>query len=97
MKRKRRSEQEIAPGVVAEIAFSLLIFFFIAISITEDQGILVKLPPMDPPVVQTDSENVLHVLVNSSNHYMVYGKLVELEEIQEKIKRVVMNASGLER
>lgn len=78
-------------GAIADIGFLLLIFFMVATSIVEDQGILVELPQWDAPIIEAGSENVLSIMVNADNNYMVEGEIIELSGIEAAVMDFVMN------
>ena len=90
---KSRISQVAQPnqGAIADIAFLLLIFFMVATSIVEDQGILVELPKWDAPIVEAGSDNVLSIKVNADNRYMVDGEVSDLSRISPAVVRFVMN------
>lgn len=60
----------------ADIAFLLLIFFLLATTIPEEQGVLTRLPPWDdhPIAVEISAERVLSVKLNASGELLVAGK-----------------------
>ena len=65
---------EINAGSMADIAFLLLIFFLVTTQISEDKGLLVKLPPWStepPPDFKANSRNLYSVLVNAQNQLLV--------------------------
>lgn len=82
----------ISSGAMADIAFLLLIFFFVSTTIEEEQGILVKLPPYEfekaPPI---PSKNVFNVLVNSANQLMVEQKLLPIDQLQPRMTEFILN------
>jgi biopolymer transport protein ExbD len=85
-------KSEISAGAMADIAFLLLVFFFVCATITEDKGILVKLPPYDiappPPVAK---RNVFNILVNAQNQTMVEGQIVPVASIADQMKEFILN------
>lgn len=89
---KKLGKSEISTGAMADIAFLLLVFFFVCTTITEDEGILVKLPPYDiappPPIAQ---KNVFHILVNAHNQTMVEGQIVRVGNISDQMKEFILN------
>lgn len=71
-------------GSMADIAFLLLIFFLVATTIDQDQGLLRKLPP-DIPAEKSPQKkrNVLMVRVNSNNDVQVNGEVVLIEDLKD--------------
>ena len=69
---------------MADIAFLLLIFFLVATTIDQDQGLLRKLPP-DIPAEKSPQKkrNVLMVRVNSNNDVQVNGEVVLIEDLKD--------------
>ena len=83
-KKTRRDAPAVNAGSMADIAFLLLIFFLVTTTIAEDQGVLVKLPQYseDPvPPTQTSDENVLTVIVNSSDELLVEDRPASVGEL----------------
>ena len=70
-------------GSMADIAFLLLIFFLVTTTIQEDKGVLVKLPIWDDePITQPlDENNVLTVIVNSSDQLLIEEKSASIDQI----------------
>jgi len=70
-------------GSMADIAFLLLIFFLVTTTIQEDKGVLVRLPVWDdePIDLQIPQENVLTVIVNSSDKLLIEDKPATIEQI----------------
>lgn len=82
-KKTRRESPAVNAGSMADIAFLLLIFFLVTTTIQEDKGVLVKLPiwddePISEPI---NEENVLTVIVNSSNKLLIENKPATIEQI----------------
>ena len=97
-KGKRRQAPEINASSMADIAFLLLIFFLVTTEIVEDQGILVKLPPIPEDIeevkIQIAPRNLFFVLVNKDNDLLVRGEQLEVAQLREKAKEFIMNPAG---
>lgn len=80
-------------GSMADIAFLLLIFFLVATTIEQDQGLLRKLPPKitDTTPTKQVKRNVLSVWVNSNNLISVNDKLTSIEELRAVCKGFIDN------
>lgn len=97
MARKTRSAPEINAGSMADIAFLLLIFFLVTTTISEDKGVLVKLPPWSnepPPEMKLNERNVFSVLVNANNQLLVRKKPLPIEKLREDAKNFIMNPNN---
>ena len=81
---RQRLTNEVNAGSMADIAFLLLIFFLVATTITEDTGILVKLPPWDDTMdpIDVNQDHVLTILVNHENHIFAEGQTTEIKHIK---------------
>lgn len=93
-KGKSRMSSEINAGSMADIAFLLLIFFLVTTQISEDRGILVKLPPWSnepPPDMKLNSRNVWSVLVNANNELLVRGEPLDINQLRQKTKDFIAN------
>ena len=94
MSTKRRLSNEINAGSMADIAFLLLIFFLVTTTISEDKGILVKLPPYTnepPPIVPIHENNVLNILINADNQLLVRGLPLAIDLLKAQTKNFVAN------
>ena len=91
--RKRRSNNSINAGSMADIAFLLLIFFLVTTSILEDKGIMVRLPPWteeaEPP--DLNPKNLLIVSINSNNELFVRDGRTDISQLQAKAREFILN------
>lgn len=93
-KKNHRMANEINAGSMADIAFLLLIFFLVTTQISEDKGLLVKLPPWSdtpPEDFKANSRNIYSVLVNAQNQLLVRGQPMDIERLRENTKIFISN------
>ena len=93
-KERRKNDNTINAGSMADIAFLLLIFFLVTTTIAEDQGILVQLPRWDNqkiPPSQIKNRNVLNILVNGKNELLVEKETAIIADLRERTKRFISN------
>ena len=79
---------------MADIAFLLLIFFLVTTTISEDKGVLVKLPPWSnepPPELRLNERNVYSVLVNAQNQLLVRKRPMNISKLRDDAKDFIMN------
>ena len=90
---KKRATPEINASSMADIAFLLLIFFLVTVTMDVDTGITRKLPPPveDNSSVDFNQRNIFEVLVNSANMLLVEGKPGNLETLKEETKNFFLN------
>lgn len=93
---KIRVAPEINAGSMADIAFLLLIFFLVTVTMDVDTGITRKLPP---PVeneedIEIKQRNIFEILVNSANMLLVEGKEGNLSTLKEDTKNFFMNPTN---
>ena len=89
---RRRIENSVNAGSMADIAFLLLIFFLVTTTIVMDKGIRVKLPPYDlEPVVSPPTKNVLSVKINLYDELLVEGNQISINELRTLTKSFIMN------
>ena len=98
-KKRRKKDEPINAGSMADIAFLLLIFFLVTTTIVEDKGILVQLPPWidEPPILVTvNTDNILNVLVNGKNELLVENERAEIYDLRERTKEFITNPQKLD-
>jgi biopolymer transport protein ExbD len=93
---QKTSGNRLDAGAMADIAFLLLIFFLVATSIMDDQGLLVRLPPYEdtPPIEEYADRNVLVVKLNGNDEMMVEGRIMPVEELCQITKDFILNPQG---
>jgi biopolymer transport protein ExbD len=97
MASKRRLTNEINAGSMADIAFLLLIFFLVTTTISEDKGILVKLPtytPEPPPIMDYHERNVFSVFINANNELLVRNQLSSVDKLKQDAKIFIINPNN---
>ena len=90
---KQRETPEINASSRADIAFLLLIYFLVTVTMDVDTGITRKLPPPveDDTEVNFNQRNIFEVLVNSANMLLVEGKEGNLATLKEDTKNFFLN------
>lgn len=94
MATRHRPNNEINAGSMADIAFLLLIFFLVTTTISEDKGILVKLPPWNPDqpdVADVKQRNVYSVLINANNDLLVRKAPMDIKDLKSNVKNFILN------
>jgi biopolymer transport protein ExbD len=91
---KRRFDNQLNAGSMADIAFLLLIFFLVTTTIEMDKGIMVKLPRWDPNVIKepVSENNILTIKINSTNKIFVEGEPGNIEKLKDQAKEFIMNS-----
>ena len=92
----KRKVQEINASSMADIAFLLLIFFLVTITMSVDKGLSRRLPPPLPPNmekkdVEVNKRNILVILINSNNQLMVQGEPLDVRELKDRAKEFILN------
>ncbi len=93
----KRETPEINAGSMADIAFLLLIFFLVTVTMDVDTGITRKLPPpVENPDedMQINQRNVFEILINSANMLLVEGKPGDLNTLKDETKNFFLNPSN---
>jgi len=94
MATRHRPNNEINAGSMADIAFLLLIFFLVTTTISEDKGILVKLPPWapdQPEPTDVKQRNVYSVLINANNELLVRKVPMDIKDLKSNVKNFILN------
>jgi len=91
--RNNREVPEINAASMADIAFLLLIFFLVTVTMDVDTGITRKLPPPveDNSSVDFNQRNIFEILVNSANMLLVEGKPGNLLTLKDETKKFFLN------
>ena len=90
--KNHRSYERLNAGSMADIAFLLLIFFFVATTIVSDSGLLVKLPPYDPATfTNPPDKNVLAIKINASNEILIEGTVARIEDLKDRAVHFISN------
>ncbi len=90
--KNHRTYEKLNAGSMADIAFLLLIFFFVATTIVSDKGILVKLPPyITDNHVTPPGKNVLSIKINADNEILIEGTPARIEELKERTVQFISN------
>lgn len=81
-------------GSMADIAFLLLIFFLVTTTISQEEGLTLKLPP-EPEQLQSQKmhdRNVFKILINSQNQFLIEGEAASnLTGLNERLKAFILN------
>jgi biopolymer transport protein ExbD len=93
---KSKALPEINASSMADIAFLLLIFFLVTVTMDVDTGITRKLPPPveDNSTVDFNQRNIFEILVNSQNMLLVEGKPGNLETLKDETKHFFLNPNN---
>lgn len=83
---KKRNSNSVSTGSMADIAFLLLIFFFVSTNIFNEKGIQMKLPKYHPVSVEKPKhfDHVVDLIINGEGQ-MMYEKRYIASEKYEKI------------
>ncbi|NMM50708.1 ExbD/TolR family protein [Marinigracilibium pacificum] len=92
---RKRMQQEVNAGSMADIAFLLLIFFLVTTQINADKGLQLKLPPKvveeieDAPI---PDRNLFKILLNSGDQLFVEGDVLSNpEELNDLVYEFINN------
>lgn len=81
-------------GSMADIAFLLLVFFMVTMTIESETGLIRKLPPDEEFTGQIKERNVLNVFVNDRDEIMTDSRLVNVDELQDIAKHFILNPNN---
>lgn len=86
--RTSRNQATINAGSMADIAFLLLLFFLVATTISQEKGIVRKLPDPCPAGQDCNANiaerNVLHILINEKGELLINNEIAALATVKEK-------------
>jgi len=90
---KRRFDNQVNAGSMADIAFLLLTFFLVTTTIEMDKGIMVKLPPWKEDSITTHvpPKNLLTIRINKANKLLVENEFVNIKKLKAQTKEFIMN------
>ena len=83
--RSKKTAPEVNAGSMADIAFLLLIFFLVTTTITSENGIKRKLPPICEAkdcIADIYERNILRITLNGRQEIMVEEVLVSIENLK---------------
>ena len=86
--RPSRVPSTINAGSMADIAFLLLLFFLVSTTISQEKGIVRKLPEkcLTADCNATIAErNILELHINEAGELLVHKEVITLSELQEKV------------
>ncbi|MCB0707466.1 MAG: biopolymer transporter ExbD [Saprospiraceae bacterium] len=96
--RKHRRLPDAPTGSMADIAFLLLIFFFLTTTILNESGLLVRLPPWvetPAPFVPYADRNTLTIKVNGANQLLVEKEPMNLSDLRDFATNFILNPEGV--
>ncbi len=92
MKKRRRKNNGVNAGSMADIAFLLLIFFLVATTIAQEKGLKVILPPYyEGEPGKASDRNVLSIRINADNKVMVEGQESRVEDLSDLTYNFIIN------
>ncbi|WP_340063319.1 biopolymer transporter ExbD [Ascidiimonas aurantiaca] len=88
----KRSQVSVHAGSMADIAFLLLIFFLVATTISNDEGIARKLPPYETSgKAKHEAQNVLTILINHKQEIFLKDAVITPDALRTAIKYFIDN------
>ena len=94
--KRRRFNNSINAGSMADIAFLLLIFFLITTTIVTDKGILIRLPPMyKGPVPPIHKRNVIDIKLNAEGALLFEQQPLAIDQLKARLKLYILNKDKL--
>ena len=97
IKKKKIPEATIPTASMADIAFLLLLFFFVATVIDVDTGLGLTLPEIveDQVEVKVDPNRMAAVLVNENGDVLVDGNVIPVFQIKDMLKERIASKNNL--
>ncbi|HOG19754.1 MAG TPA: biopolymer transporter ExbD [Salinivirgaceae bacterium] len=102
MSSDKRKVPEINASSMADVAFLLLSFFLVTTTMDVDTGLARVLPPMADESVKKHEDvkikrrNILVVLINRADRFLVNGQEMSLVDLKRKAKEFIQNPHNLE-
>ena len=88
----KRSQASVHAGSMADIAFLLLIFFLVATTISNDEGIARKLPPYETSgKTKHEAQNVLTILINHNQEILLKDAPITADTLRGAVKAFIDN------
>ena len=91
----KRKVPEINASQMADISFLLLIFWLCSTTMSTDQGLSRRLPPLQPNKEKQEAEvherDILLVLINSQNQLLVNKQVMTIDELAAEAKAFILN------
>ena len=92
---RNREVPEINSGSMADIAFLLLIFFLVATTVQNDQGLVRKLPSeKNQTTIDIHERNVFRIILNKENQLLVEGELLGIEHLKREVVNFLDNGGA---
>ena len=94
MNTSRNNPKDINAGSMADIAFLLLIFFLVATIISDEKGILVKLPSMAESMetpTPIKERNLCKIMINTQNLIWARGEQIDISQLKSRVKTFISN------
>ena len=84
--RERKARTGAIPeGVMADIAFLLLVFFLVTTTIDMDKGLGIILPA-EGQELEINKKNILNCLISASGAVLLGGEPVEMKDLSRKVQ-----------
>ena len=81
---------------MTDVAFLVIIFFWVATSIPTEKGIAMTLPryapKIDKDIIRCGSRLTVYILVNSQNKILMNGEETSISKIKEKTIKYIVNS-----
>ena len=87
-KKRRFKGGEIPTSSMADIAFSLLIFFLVTTTIDMDKGLGMVLPA-EGEELEINKKNILNCLINSTGNVLLGGEGVEIKNLSKTVRQKI--------
>ena len=93
--RTSRNPSTINAGSMADIAFLLLLFFLVATTISQEKGIVRKLPAPCPSGQDCNADsserNLLHIMINEKGALLVANEVTSIKQLKDRVIQFLDN------